>query len=85
MVQQLRQIRDFRTQKEMARLLAISQTYYSQLELGVRSPSRVLLRRMSNVFQISVDHLMTWWPENVPADVSSIPDPDPRRVAHGAK
>lgn len=83
MVQPLRELRGFRTQKEMARVLGISQTYYSQLEVGVRSPSRVLLRRMSAVFQISVDHLMTWWPDDDPTDGLSVPDA--RRRAHAGE
>jgi transcriptional regulator with XRE-family HTH domain len=85
MVNELRQVRGDRTQKEMAQLLGISQTYYGQLELGVRTPSFALLRRMSAVFQISGDQLLMWWSGTEALDASNIAQATPRRVARQAK
>lgn len=85
MVNELRQVRGDRTQKEMARLLGISQTYYSQLELGVRTPSLALLRRMSLVLQISGDQLLTWWSGTEASDAASIAHTPTRRAARKAK
>ena len=67
MIEELREMRGTTTQKEMARLLKISQTYYSQLELGQRCPSRTLIRRMSEVLNVSADCLISWWPDEIPA------------------
>jgi transcriptional regulator with XRE-family HTH domain len=67
MIEELREMRGGFTQKEMARLLKISQTYYSQLEHGQRSPSMALIRRMSEVLNVTADCLISWWPDEEPA------------------
>ena len=46
------------TQVEFAKLLGISTGYLSQIEMGIRYPSRSLLTRMADKFGASVDYLV---------------------------
>ena len=46
------------TQVEFAAVLGISTGYLSQLEMGIRSPSRALLTKMADTFGASVDYLV---------------------------
>jgi len=46
------------TQSAFARELAISTGYLSQLEMGLRQPSRALLQRIADKFGASLDYLL---------------------------
>ncbi len=71
-VKKLRTARDY-TQKAFARELGISAGYLSQLEMGLRQPSRQLLQRIADTFGASLDYLLreekVELPEGVPAEI----------------
>ncbi len=46
------------TQVEFAKLMGISTGYLSQIEMGIRYPSRALLTRMADTFGASMDYLV---------------------------
>ncbi len=46
------------TQQEFAKALAISTGYLSQIEMGIRLPSRALLKRIADMFGASLDYLL---------------------------
>jgi transcriptional regulator with XRE-family HTH domain len=46
------------TQQEFAKALGISTGYLSQIEMGIRLPSRALLKRMADMFGASLDYLV---------------------------
>jgi transcriptional regulator with XRE-family HTH domain len=46
------------TQQEFGRALGISTGYLSQIEMGIRLPSRALLKRMADMFGASLDYLL---------------------------
>lgn len=46
------------TQLEFAKALGISTGYLSQIEMGIRLPSRALLKRMADMYSASLDYLL---------------------------
>ena len=56
-IKKLRTARGY-TQRDFARELGISAGYLSQIEMGLRSPSRSLLQRMADTFGASLDYLL---------------------------
>lgn len=56
-IKKLRTARGY-TQRAFARELGISAGYLSQLEMGLRKPSRELVRRMADAFGASLDYLL---------------------------
>lgn len=56
-IKKLRTARGY-TQRDFARELGISAGYLSQIEMGLRAPSRALLQRMADTFGASLDYLL---------------------------
>jgi len=57
-------IREFRErkdikQKRFAKELGVSQSYVSQIENGIRDPSREFLKKVNATFKMSVDYILT--------------------------
>lgn len=46
------------TQKEIAKMLSITQMSYSYYERGLREPEIALLIKLSEIFNVSVDYLI---------------------------
>jgi len=71
-IKKLRLARGY-TQRVFAQELAISAGYLSQLEMGLRKPSRELVRKMADVFGASLDYLLRDEPapsvEGVPEEI----------------
>lgn len=45
------------TQKELGRILNLSQRSISQYELGIRFPDEIILNLMADFFDVSMDYL----------------------------
>lgn len=44
-------------QKEVAKAIGITTSYYGMIELGTRKPSIVIAHRLSNFFKISIEDI----------------------------
>ena len=56
-IKKLRVARGY-TQSDFAREMGISAGYLSQLEMGLRRPSRALIQRIADTFGASLDYLL---------------------------
>ena len=68
-IKKLRTARGY-TQSAFARELNISAGYLSQLEMGLRKPSRALVQRIADTFGASLDYLLR---EGRPQAVEGVP------------
>lgn len=59
------------TQSEFAKALGISTGYLSQIEMGIRLPSRALLKRMADMYGASLDYLLL---DAAPAAAPGVPE-----------
>jgi transcriptional regulator with XRE-family HTH domain len=69
-VKKLREARGY-TQSAFARELGISAGYLSQLEMGLRMPSRKLVGKIADAFGASLDYLIR---EEEPTPVEGVPE-----------
>ena len=49
-----------KTQKQVAMFAGVSQSYISDLELGIRSPSLKTAEKLSRVLKVSLLELLLW-------------------------
>ena len=49
-----------KTQKQVAMVAGVSQSYISDLELGIRSPSLKTAEKLSRVLKVSLLELLFW-------------------------
>jgi transcriptional regulator with XRE-family HTH domain len=59
------------TQSEFAKALGISTGYLSQIEMGIRLPSRALLKRMADMYGASLDYLLL---DATPSTTPGVPE-----------
>ncbi|UCH77899.1 MAG: helix-turn-helix transcriptional regulator [Candidatus Coatesbacteria bacterium] len=69
-VKKLRLARGY-TQSAFASELGISPGYLSQIEMGLRNPSRELIKKMADTFGASLDYLMR---EQAPPAMKDVPE-----------
>ena len=67
----LKEIRGNTAQGEMARILGITQAYYSELERGKKNPSMAMLRSFSEKINKPLSYLMGETEDPTPADQSA--------------
>lgn len=67
----LRIIREDRDllQKDAAYALGISRAAYSNYEAGLRSPDPDMLKKMADLYAVSIDELLDYRPKNQAADI----------------
>lgn len=55
----LKRLRGKRTQQDIAKILEISRSRYSHYENDFVQPDHELLNKMANLFEVSIDYLVT--------------------------
>ena len=67
----LRVIREERDllQKDVANILGISRATYSNYEAGLRSPDPNMLKKLADLYAVSIDELLGYSPKNNAKDI----------------